>query len=83
MATGPANENPDAGRIPQPDSQQELLASEPSEDGRQTSSYQQATRGADGRYAMIYAANGRTIRVNLNRLRGPLNAYWFNPRSGQ
>ena len=44
----------------------------------------QATRGAKGDYAMIYSANGRTIRVNMDRLLPPLmDAYWFNPRNGK
>lgn len=44
----------------------------------------QATRGRQGDYALIYSANGRSIRVMMNRLAGPLmNAFWFNPRNGK
>jgi len=44
----------------------------------------QATRGRKGDYAMIYSANGRNIRVKMNRLAAPLmNAFWFNPRNGK
>jgi hypothetical protein len=43
----------------------------------------QATRGRQGDYAMVYSANGRSIRVRMNRLAGPLmNAFWFDPRNG-
>lgn len=43
----------------------------------------QATRGAKGDYAMIYSANGRNIHLKMDRLSAPLmNAFWFNPRSG-
>ncbi len=48
------------------------------------SSVIQATRGSKGDYAMIYSANGRNIRVNMNRLAAPkINAYWYNPRNGK
>jgi Putative collagen-binding domain of a collagenase len=44
----------------------------------------QATRGSKGDYAMIYSANGRNIRVKMNRLTAPsMNAFWFNPRNGK
>jgi len=44
----------------------------------------QATRGGKGDYAMIYSANGRNIRVKMNRLSASLmNAFWFNPRNGK
>ena len=33
---------------------------------------------------MVYSANGRTIRLKMNRLPAPLmNAFWFNPRNGK
>ncbi|GMV91714.1 MAG: hypothetical protein AMXMBFR82_14920 [Candidatus Hydrogenedentota bacterium] len=48
------------------------------------SSCLQATRGANGDYAMVYSANGRNIRVKMDRLSPqPKSAYWFNPRNGQ
>jgi Protein of unknown function (DUF4038)/Putative collagen-binding domain of a collagenase len=44
----------------------------------------QATRGSKRDYAMIYSANGRNIRLKMNRLTaGLMNAYWFNPRNGK
>ena len=44
----------------------------------------QATRGRKGDYAMIYSASGRNIRLKMDRLTAPLmNAFWFNPRTGQ
>jgi len=44
----------------------------------------QATCGRKGDYAMIYSANGRNIRLRMNRLAAPLmNAFWFNPRNGK
>ena len=44
----------------------------------------QATRGAKGDYAMIYSADGRSFRVNMERLAAPLmNGFWFNPRNGR
>jgi hypothetical protein len=43
----------------------------------------QAARGAEGGYAMVYSANGRNIRLRMDRLALPLmNAFWFNPRNG-
>jgi len=42
-----------------------------------------ATRAADGDHSMIYSANGRNIRVNMNKLSNtPKRALWFNPRTG-
>ena len=44
----------------------------------------QATCGSKGDFAMIYSANGRNIRLRMNRLAAPLmNAFWFNPRNGK
>ncbi|NOY80131.1 MAG: DUF4038 domain-containing protein [Kiritimatiellaeota bacterium] len=44
----------------------------------------QATRGRRGDYAMVYSANGRAIRVRMERLAGPaMAAFWFDPRSGK
>ncbi len=44
----------------------------------------QATRGARGDYAMIYSADGRNIRLHMDRLAAPrMNAFWFNPRNGK
>ncbi len=44
----------------------------------------QATRGIRGDYAMVYSANGRSIRLRMDRLAGPsMNAFWFDPRNGK
>ena len=43
----------------------------------------QATRTEDGKYAMIYCANGRDITVNMTKLaNGTMKADWYNPRTG-
>jgi len=42
-----------------------------------------ATRDAEGRYAMIYAPVGRAFVVRMGKLAGPLvKAWWFDPRTG-
>ncbi|MDX9881768.1 MAG: glycoside hydrolase family 140 protein [Prolixibacteraceae bacterium] len=41
-----------------------------------------AMRSSDGRWALVYTANGRDLHLDLSRLTGKLNAYWFNPRNG-
>jgi len=44
----------------------------------------QATRGRRGDYAFVYSANGRNIRVRMDRLAGPaMAAFWFDPRNGR
>ncbi|MHB8956714.1 MAG: glycoside hydrolase family 140 protein [Pirellulaceae bacterium] len=43
----------------------------------------EATRDADGAYAMVYAPVGRAFRVRMDVIRGAqVNAWWFNPRDG-
>jgi len=43
-----------------------------------------AMRGASGKWALVYTANGRNINLDLSCLSsGKLNAYWFNPRNGK
>lgn len=43
----------------------------------------QATRDADGSYALIYIASGKPVIVNLRKLSGDkLLAWWFDPRNG-
>ena len=33
---------------------------------------------------MVYSANGRPIRIRMDRLAaGPIDAFWFDPRTGQ
>jgi hypothetical protein len=42
-----------------------------------------ATRGGRGDYALVYAADGRDIRLRMDRLAGPsMDARWFDPRTG-
>ncbi|MCD6598358.1 MAG: glycoside hydrolase family 140 protein [Bacteroidales bacterium] len=43
-----------------------------------------AIRGANGKWAMVYSANGRNITLNLTHLySGKMDAYWYNPRNGK
>jgi hypothetical protein len=43
----------------------------------------QATRDADGSYALIYVPMGRDFTIDLERLSGEtLLAHWYNPRNG-
>ncbi len=43
-----------------------------------------AMRGKDGKWALVYSANGREITLDSSLLHeGELNAYWFNPRNGK
>ena len=43
-----------------------------------------ATRSEKGDWAFIYSTRGSLIRVLMSRLAsGQVNAYWYNPRSGQ
>ncbi len=44
--------------------------------------YAPAARAADGSLALVYLPTPRTITVNLDRLRGPLIARWFDPTNG-
>ncbi|MEO7598001.1 MAG: glycoside hydrolase family 140 protein [Opitutus sp.] len=42
-----------------------------------------ATRASDGSYAMVYAPVGRAFRVRMDKISGPVKAWWFNPRNGE
>src|SRR5690606_30749965 len=43
--------------------------------------YLAATRGED--YALIYTYNGRTIAVNMGKIKGTeVEASWYNPKNG-
>jgi hypothetical protein len=43
-----------------------------------------AMRGKNGKWAMVYSANGREITLDLSLLyNGKMDAYWFNPRNGK
>jgi len=37
----------------------------------------------EGTGAIVYAPTGRTIQVDMGRLRGPVTGMWFDPTSGQ
>jgi hypothetical protein len=41
-----------------------------------------AMRGKDGSWAIVYTAGGRDIHLDLTKLKGILNAYWYNPATG-
>ncbi len=57
--------------------------SEQSKDGARSDRLT-AMRGKNGKWAIVYSANGRNITLNLTRLKpGEMNAYWFNPRNGK
>jgi len=46
--------------------------------------HRQATRDAEGTYAMVYSGSGRPFTVNLSKLTGAvLRAWWFDPRTGE
>lgn len=42
-----------------------------------------ALRSNDGSWVMVYTANGRNINLDLSKLSGKMNAFWFNPRNGK
>lgn len=43
-----------------------------------------AMRGSDGKWALVYTANGNSVNLDLSRLfPGKLDAFWFNPRNGK
>ena len=70
-------------RIPDPSLLEDEQGSMEGTEGARSSRLQ-ATRGGKGDYAMVYSANGRTIRLRMNRLAAPrMNAFWFNPRNGK
>lgn len=62
---------------------QALLAGSPGRADRLRSDLIVASRTPDGRFAMVYIANGRMASLKLSALKGPLSAAWFNPRSGR
>jgi len=45
----------------------------------------QATRDANGSFAMVYSASGKAFTVNMTKVTGTtaVNASWFDPRTGQ
>jgi len=42
-----------------------------------------ATRDESGSYAMVYAPVGRPFSVHMDKISGPVRAWWFNPRNGE
>jgi hypothetical protein len=43
----------------------------------------QATRDADGSYALVYVPSGKPVEVDLEKLSGAtLRAWWYDPRDG-
>jgi hypothetical protein len=58
---------------------QSVLASDPMSGAKRI----QATRGADGSYAFVYIPASRTFTVRMDRIKGPVKAWWYNPRIGQ
>ncbi len=59
---------------------QSLIASDPGTGGEHI----RAARAYDGSYAFVYIPTGRTVDVNIGALSGSaVNAYWFDPRSGE
>lgn len=63
---------------------QGLLAGEEGKAGRLASDRITAMRTAHGSLALIYSANGRKIRVRMDKFsKGAMSASWFNPRSGK
>ena len=62
---------------------QSLLDGDEGKAERLTSNRLTATRNDTGTRAMIYSANGRVVRVRMERLAGAtMQAAWFNPRTG-
>ena len=54
------------------------------EEQRRGAGHVQATRAADGSYAMIYVGDGHPITVALDKLSGDaLVAWWYSPRDGR
>lgn len=41
-----------------------------------------ATRDSSGAYAMVYCPVGRAFSVRMDKISGPVKAWWFNPRTG-
>jgi hypothetical protein len=63
---------------------QTLLAGPEGQAERLRSDRITVTRAADGTWAAAYAADGRPVRLRLDRLApGPLRATWFDPRTGR
>jgi hypothetical protein len=46
------------------------------------SDYATAARTTDGSYVVVYMPTARPVTVNLNSLKGPATAKWFDPTNG-
>lgn len=42
-----------------------------------------AASAEDGRFALAFTTDGKTLLAELGNLKGPLNASWFDPTSGE
>lgn len=42
-----------------------------------------AMRAADGSHAFVYTPTGEALRIDLSKLRGPVAAAWYDPRTGE
>jgi hypothetical protein len=60
-----------------------LVTSETYNDVHRRTHHIEASRDAQGRYALIYSASGQPFTVNLAKLTGTLNAQWLDPRNGK
>ena len=50
----------------------------------QSARYVSATRDAEGSFALVYIPQaGQTVQVDLSMLNTGLDAYWFDPRTGE
>ena len=46
------------------------------------SDFATTARTDDGSYVVVYMPTARTVTVNMNRLKGPATAKWFDPTNG-
>ena len=59
---------------------QSLIVSDPGEGTHHV----QATRDADGSYALVYLPSCKPVTVDLEKLSGEtLNVHWYDPRTGE
>ena len=56
-----------------------VLASDPGAGG----DHVVATRDSEGSYAMVYLPTPKPVTVDLSKIRGPVRAWWFDPRTGK
>lgn len=45
--------------------------------------YRPAVRAKDGSFVLIYIPGGSEVRVQMNKLSAPGQAFWFDPRKGE